>query len=85
MEYMSERYKQIIERIQKIENREKYTELVLRPENVVDGFEIQELFMKLKDILHEFEQSNFNLGLESEFQRKINKIEKWLDDNNWGK
>ena len=82
---MNERYKQIIERIQKIENREKYTELVLHPENVVGGFEIHELFNKLKDILHEFEQSNFNLGIESEFQRKINKIEKWLDDNNWEK
>ena len=87
---MKEKIEEIKARFQKAENREKYTEFILHAGKVNDADKIRKYFDDAHNIAYkqektENEERQIDIGTEHDFWRKVQQIEKWLDDNDWAK
>ena len=87
---MKEKIEEIKARFQKAENREKYTEFILHAGKVNDADKIRKCFDDAHNIAYkqektENEERQIDIGTEHDFWRKVQQIEKWLDENDWAK
>ena len=87
MKHIKENIDKLYNRFHKPENYDRYNELILHTGEIINGSEIVKLFDDSYKIMREFAEYSpeMQLGLKTKLKKNVDKIEKWLDDNDWEK
>lgn len=77
---MAESLNNIIKRTHKLENREKYSKLILHTSDITDG----EQFIKGTEYASEMlEKAHADENCALEYQKTVRKLAEWLDRHGW--